>query len=1237
MSTGKIELSVGAIANKYDIFTEEEIYNINGKVPELDERVGNIEDDIEEINSSLEDTTNEVNELKEVKADKSYVDSAIESVDVSSQLTNYAKKSDLEVKVDKETGKSLISDSEIERLSTLKNYDDTEIKNSLNSKANKTELHSHSNKSVLDGITSTKITEWDNKSDFNGNYNDLTNKPTIPTKTSQLTNDSGFITSIPSEYVTETELNSKGYLTQHQNLSPYAKKTDLPVIVQEIGDSETAVMSQKAVTAFVKETINNYQPPESDGSDGISGGGENYQYPVAISVNQMTDTTKSYLSMETGTLWTYSEVEKEIKQYTNLFVKNDSLQYINQRVNSSQTYVEALGFISTPIIDITDIPAGSEIIVRTKGINWDLASGFARILCYHDGTNHCTMDGGTVAVGGGIPQLCFTYNTTSSLDWTFTIAAGKIEQPIKSIRFVLPIIPDTNITASDVSDDIIITLNEEIKEGTTTIREYEWADTGMTPTYDENTVFIDDVSDCTNVNRNYIMESTRTIWSYIGAETEVEYNAYDPATTKLNYRINSSLAEVSNPGTLLTDYIPLKYKSSGEQMTFKGITKIVPNGSIVFALTYFDSTKKPIKSENGNPWGYGGTAEHTLPITIDPFALVNGVENTEYIKVRLSISTKTITASDVAGLVINVKSLNTKQIAKVWTDTNIKPSYAGTIEVVNTVDEMTDTRRSYILKSTGTLWEYAPKKGDMINLYDPTKVQYNNRYSGSPGSIVQLNGYMVLPEIPIDMTVDEPRLIVKHDGILGYGESIPSWQKATPLDINKNALGVLYVNPDQNNANRMKMIKISEQEFHLYPRFNATGENSYWKDIKYVQLDTKISASVISSGAEHITGIYNPDYCETAYEWADTGIFLDDGSGGGVSGGSGNYLDLLIKVNKTQKDVDDLEDRLTTVESNIGGDATVPSAWKSAVEECITNIKSHQVGIHCVTFPFFSDHHVRGGYTGLLISKVMKECNIPYCFFGGDSISSGYIEEEETMINQELQFKKIMSYIPDGRFYKALGNHDGYMIHKETDNVLWDRDRIYELFMRDTGLGQFAYFGDDGTYFYVNDIPSKTRFIVLNPNGNYTSEQLDWLQNVAMKFDQPGWGIVFISHQGISAHYHSAIGNVNEVRTILTNYKNSTDANKADLISWHSGHIHRDRIYVGQAINTTDDQVGAALPVKNVTITSDNVAIAYDDATKHANDNSNLSHAIDFVTINRKTRTVKITRLGIGEDREFTF
>ena len=71
----------------------------------------------------------------------------------------------------------------------------------------------------------------------------------IPSKTSQLENDSGFLTehqsladyakkseipdvsgfltSIPDEYVTETELDAKGYLTEHQSLAEYAKKSEL--------------------------------------------------------------------------------------------------------------------------------------------------------------------------------------------------------------------------------------------------------------------------------------------------------------------------------------------------------------------------------------------------------------------------------------------------------------------------------------------------------------------------------------------------------------------------------------------------------------------------------------------------------------------------------------------------------------------------------------------------------------------------------------------------------------------------------------------------------------------------------------------------------------------------------------------------------------------------------------------------------------------------------------------------
>ena len=43
------------------------------------------------------------------------------------------------------------------------------------------------------GITSQDIEDWNNKSDFSGSYDDLSDKPSIPSKTSDLVNDSGFV------------------------------------------------------------------------------------------------------------------------------------------------------------------------------------------------------------------------------------------------------------------------------------------------------------------------------------------------------------------------------------------------------------------------------------------------------------------------------------------------------------------------------------------------------------------------------------------------------------------------------------------------------------------------------------------------------------------------------------------------------------------------------------------------------------------------------------------------------------------------------------------------------------------------------------------------------------------------------------------------------------------------------------------------------------------------------------
>lgn len=77
----------------------------------------------------------------------------------------------------------------------------------------------------------------------------------IPTATSELTNDAGFITSIPDEYITETELTEKAYITKEvANLTNYYKKTE----TEEYINNNLAIKTISENIAFVNGTKPSY-------------------------------------------------------------------------------------------------------------------------------------------------------------------------------------------------------------------------------------------------------------------------------------------------------------------------------------------------------------------------------------------------------------------------------------------------------------------------------------------------------------------------------------------------------------------------------------------------------------------------------------------------------------------------------------------------------------------------------------------------------------------------------------------------------------------------------------------------------------------------------------------------------------------------------------------------------------------------------------------------------------------
>lgn len=113
----------------------------------------------------------------------------------------------------------------------------TDLKEKVNAAADGN--HSHGNKSVLDGITSAKVAAWDGKSDFSGNYNDLTNKPTIPAAyTHPSSHPASMITGLATVATTGKYSDLTGLPTIPTTVAAltdagnYAKKSDLPTFTE---------------------------------------------------------------------------------------------------------------------------------------------------------------------------------------------------------------------------------------------------------------------------------------------------------------------------------------------------------------------------------------------------------------------------------------------------------------------------------------------------------------------------------------------------------------------------------------------------------------------------------------------------------------------------------------------------------------------------------------------------------------------------------------------------------------------------------------------------------------------------------------------------------------------------------------------------------------------------------------------------------------------------------------------
>ncbi|MER0279356.1 hypothetical protein ABRY18_04090 [Clostridioides difficile] len=154
-----------------------------------------------DITNSINDINDTKNNLiKDINTSISTLTSKIDSsVDLMTQDINIAKEnlvddiSELATKVDERVALEIFDgdyNSLINKPTKVSNFEN-DVGYITSSDIDSSQNHVHTNKAVLDGITQEKVISWDSKSNFDGNYNSLTNKPT---KVSNFENDAGYIT-----------------------------------------------------------------------------------------------------------------------------------------------------------------------------------------------------------------------------------------------------------------------------------------------------------------------------------------------------------------------------------------------------------------------------------------------------------------------------------------------------------------------------------------------------------------------------------------------------------------------------------------------------------------------------------------------------------------------------------------------------------------------------------------------------------------------------------------------------------------------------------------------------------------------------------------------------------------------------------------------------------------------------------------------------------------------------------
>lgn len=334
----------------------------------------------------------------------------------------------------------------------------------------------------------------------------------------------------------------------------------------------------------------------------------------------------------------------------------------------------------------------------------------------------------------------------------------------------------------------------------------------------------------------------------------------------------------------------------------------------------------------------------------------------------------------------------------------------------------------------------------------------------------------------------------------------------------------------------------------------------------------------------------------------------------------------VVHYYNSNSTVSDIEDEISIY--SCPRKNTVPQYYNQYLVDKEKAIMSKEEfsGIDGDEFVFITDYHYESNTNNspVLIDHILRNTGANKIIFGGDAYNSANTNNNafsnaEAIENAKRKLNVFRSFWSDlckDNFYYVVGNHEYNNPGSNEPNKQLSNNAVYSLCMRENEDKIVT----NGFNYYFDNKNKKIRYICVpcEYNTSVTSEATKAIEMINNVPD--GWSVVVISHIGTNETKETLNTLKNSIKPIADALKNNST--RINVIGIFCGHTHADALFKYNDINI-------------IATTCDAYKSEFGDLSRNKNDIS--EQAFDVVNIDTKNRHVYLTRIGAGNDREFSY